>query len=409
MRVDDPRLSRHHARLLNDGSSLIIEDLGSTNGVLVNGELITGKKHLMSGDTVVCGPCVFTVALDPTQKASASELLPSTDRHPDQRDTDAMDPLNLPGSDWVAAAKPRQPPPQRVEVSPAPAEPRKIKTDAFASDVSSDSLKPNEELKTGTAALIHRDDTTPRGNLIPSPSNTTHERPSQAHKKPKKNNKDHTTGLIPADFKQSNIATLQPDFLTAAPSGPAPAGKRLIAGLADGVTALLLMMMLSLPLILGGYAWALAQAGVVIEQGLPQLSAHPDRTNTSSSAVIGSLLRSGGLTRANELKSRLMRADDQQPFLTLFASTALGVLLAVVGASIYLIGSTVVRGAPYWHRTCGLEVLEHRTGYQLTWGRATFRWLIFALLWPLASLTLALDQRALHDRITGCAVRRKRR
>lgn len=413
MRVDDPRLSRHHARLLNDGSSLIIEDLGSTNGVLVNGEHITGKKHLLSGDTVVCGPCVFTVMLDPTQKASASELIPSTDRNPDPRVTDAMDPLNLPGSDWVVAAKARQPQRQSVEaprvagtVPPGQASSGKIKTDAFASDVSSDSLKPNEQIKTGTAALIHRSDTTPHGNLIPPSNDTTHERPSQAHRKKKK---DHTTGLIPADFKTSNVATLQPDFLTAVPGGPAPAGKRLIAGIADGVTALLLLLLLSLPLILGGYAWALAQAGVVIDQGLPQLSTHPDRNNTRSSAVIGSLLQSGGLTRANEIKNRLMRAEDQQPFLTLFAATALGVLFAVVGASIYLIGATVVRGAPYWHRTCGLEVLEHRTGYQLTWGRATFRWLVFAVLWPMAPLTLALDQRALHDRITGCAVRRKRR
>ncbi|HEX3132004.1 MAG TPA: FHA domain-containing protein, partial [Planctomycetota bacterium] len=52
LRIDDPRLSRHHARLLHDGSTLIIEDLGSTNGVLVNGERIHGKKNLLSGNTV---------------------------------------------------------------------------------------------------------------------------------------------------------------------------------------------------------------------------------------------------------------------------------------------------------------------------------------------------------------------
>src|SRR5688572_17221776 len=85
LRIDDPRLSRHHARLLNDGVVLIIEDLGSTNGVLVNGERIQGKKTIVSGDTVVCGPCVFTVSLDPTLKASASELLPGTDRRPDPK------------------------------------------------------------------------------------------------------------------------------------------------------------------------------------------------------------------------------------------------------------------------------------------------------------------------------------
>ena len=36
LHVDDPRLSRHHARFHFDGDSLAVEDAGSTNGVLVN-------------------------------------------------------------------------------------------------------------------------------------------------------------------------------------------------------------------------------------------------------------------------------------------------------------------------------------------------------------------------------------
>ena len=106
LRIDDPRLSRHHARLLNDGSTLFIEDLGSTNGVLVNGERIEGKKELHFSDTIVCGPCVFTIALDPTRKASASELIPNTDRRPDLHKTEEMDPLNLPVSEREPASKP---------------------------------------------------------------------------------------------------------------------------------------------------------------------------------------------------------------------------------------------------------------------------------------------------------------
>ena len=104
-----------------------------------------------------------------------------------------------------------------------------------------------------------------------------------------------------------------------------------------------------------------------------------------------------------------MRADDQQPFLTFFSASALGVLFMVVGIILHLIGATVVRGAPYWHRKLEIEIVEHRTGYQLTWGRAVARWLAFALLWPLAPLALGMGTRALHDKLTGCAVRIKRR
>ncbi len=411
LRIDDPRLSRHHARLLHDADSLIIEDLGSTNGVLVNGELIQGKKNLISGDTVVCGPCVFTVALDPTQKASASELMPGTDRRPDPRDTEAMDPLNLPGSDRVPISKPgRQINPMIAaalstsgEIAATDQSSGILKPDAFASDVSSDVLKPNEQPKVQTAPLIHRSDTTPRGNPIRAPAEIADER----------SRKEKTTGLIPADFapsdsNRSDNAALQPDFLTALPGGPAPTWKRAFSGIADGVTALLVMVLLGLPLILGGYAWSLTQAGVVMEAGLPQMTSNPG-SSAGAGAVIGSLFQNGGLTRAGELAGQLMRADDQQPFLTLFAASALGVLVAVVGLIIYLIGATVVRGAPFWHRRFALEIVEHRTGYQLTWGRAVCRWLLFTLLWPLSPLALSLDRRALHDVISGCAVRTKRR
>lgn len=427
MRIDDPRLSRHHARLLHDGGSLLIEDLGSTNGVLVNGERVQGRKNLISGDTVVCGPCVFTVVLDPTQKASASELLPGTDRRADPHETEAMDPLNLPGSDRVPISKPgRQLNPLIAAALSSSGEigsgigngvingkagadepiSSGLKPDAFGSDVSSDVLKPNEQQKVSTAPLIHRSDTTPRGNPIPAPSEI-----AQPHVRERK---EKTTGLIPADFTPTDISrsatgALQPDFLAGIPGGPAPVWKRAFAGIADGVTAVLLMIALGLPLIIGGYAWALSQAGVVMEAGLPQLTAHPDSTGTGPGAIIGSLFHHGGLARAGELTERLMRADAQQPFLTLFAASALGVLFSVVGVIIHLIGATVVRGAPFWHRRLGIEIVEHRTGYQLTWGRAVARWLAVAVLWPLAPLALALDRRSLHDYLSGCDVRRKRR
>ncbi len=422
MRIDDPRLSRHHARLLHDGDTLIIEDLGSTNGVLVNGERIQGKKNLISGDTVVCGPCVFTVALDPTQRASASELLPGTDRNPDPRKTDEMDPLNLPGSDRVPFHNPHHeatpPVPHAAAVSGGQASggqasgeqvfgdesSRVFKPRSLGrSDASSDALKPNEQPKVQTGPLIHRGDTTPRGHPIAPPPVPPPQR--------KASDLMDATGLIPADLAPSDNVALQPDFVTAVPGGPAPAWKRAVAGIADGLTALALMALLSLPLLMGGYAWSLTQAGVVIDNGLPQLSAtpgNPGATSATGKDVVRSLFRVGGLTRAGELTNKLMHAEAQQPFLTLFVASTLGVLFAMVGGIIYLIAATVVRGAPFWHRLLRLEIVEHPSGYQTTWGRAVARWFAFALLWPLAPLALGLDRRSVHDVIGRCAVRRKR-
>lgn len=53
---DDPELSRHHARITSfkDGR-LLVEDLGSTNGTLVNGEQIGAPTVLGVGDTVSLG------------------------------------------------------------------------------------------------------------------------------------------------------------------------------------------------------------------------------------------------------------------------------------------------------------------------------------------------------------------
>lgn len=53
--VDDPLVSRRHAVLRVDGSGLVVEDLGSRNGVRVNGMRIDGPVRLSSGDRIDIG------------------------------------------------------------------------------------------------------------------------------------------------------------------------------------------------------------------------------------------------------------------------------------------------------------------------------------------------------------------
>ena len=61
--LDDPRVSRRHARLLRVGERASIEDLGSSTGTFVNGRRITARQPLRPGDLVAIGN--YTLKLMP--------------------------------------------------------------------------------------------------------------------------------------------------------------------------------------------------------------------------------------------------------------------------------------------------------------------------------------------------------
>ncbi|MGH7271067.1 MAG: FHA domain-containing protein [Polyangiaceae bacterium] len=53
--LEDPLISRHHARIVVDPSAARIEDMGSRNGVRVNGALIDESTQLRDGDRIRVG------------------------------------------------------------------------------------------------------------------------------------------------------------------------------------------------------------------------------------------------------------------------------------------------------------------------------------------------------------------
>jgi hypothetical protein len=53
--LDDPLVSRHHAQLTVEGEQVSVEDLGSRNGVKVNGELINGRYQVKDKDQLLIG------------------------------------------------------------------------------------------------------------------------------------------------------------------------------------------------------------------------------------------------------------------------------------------------------------------------------------------------------------------
>ena len=55
LRLRDRMASRHHARISADGRTVVLEDIGSTNGTLLNGEELRSLAVLSAGDRIQVG------------------------------------------------------------------------------------------------------------------------------------------------------------------------------------------------------------------------------------------------------------------------------------------------------------------------------------------------------------------
>lgn len=60
--IDEPYVSATHARFTIQGPALVLEDLGSTNGTMVNGHVIDQPVTLRDGDEVQVGDTVMRVS-----------------------------------------------------------------------------------------------------------------------------------------------------------------------------------------------------------------------------------------------------------------------------------------------------------------------------------------------------------
>src|SRR5512142_1114903 len=72
--IDNPTVSSHHARVVQEGDSFFVEDLESTNGTYVN-ELPISRRTLNDGDVVLIGK--HRLEFDRNGTAQAEEALPA--------------------------------------------------------------------------------------------------------------------------------------------------------------------------------------------------------------------------------------------------------------------------------------------------------------------------------------------
>jgi FHA domain len=61
--LDDPGVSRNHARVTADAEGVVIEDLGSSNGTFVNGQALTAPQRLAEGDNIQLGTAILELTL----------------------------------------------------------------------------------------------------------------------------------------------------------------------------------------------------------------------------------------------------------------------------------------------------------------------------------------------------------
>jgi hypothetical protein len=81
--INDPEVSRRHARMYIQGANFVLEDLGSTNGTTVNGQRLMGPYILRPGELIIFGEhisLVFEPAqpdLDATIASVAPRVMPT--------------------------------------------------------------------------------------------------------------------------------------------------------------------------------------------------------------------------------------------------------------------------------------------------------------------------------------------
>lgn len=74
VRIDDPSVSRRHARIVVEGADVAVEDLESKNGTRVGGVAVSRPVRLAKGDVVVFGGIETTFDVQPFDDTATSPL-----------------------------------------------------------------------------------------------------------------------------------------------------------------------------------------------------------------------------------------------------------------------------------------------------------------------------------------------
>jgi pSer/pThr/pTyr-binding forkhead associated (FHA) protein len=126
IQIDSRKISRRHCCIAQVGDAIIVRDLGSTNGIRINGVRVV-EGRLNSGDELTIGNSRYRLSLDAVPLPPRPSLPKESPRVVEARsDEDMLEscdepvPLSDPGAPVrVAAPAPgHPPPPRRTEMDP---------------------------------------------------------------------------------------------------------------------------------------------------------------------------------------------------------------------------------------------------------------------------------------------------
>ena len=355
----DARLSRQHVGFEVVNNALTISDLGSTNGVLVNGRPFSGTIAVKHSDQIVIGPCLLTVRITNAPAPAtviAGETEPASERRVAEVATKTAigNVTGWPGrkiSSLIAAA-----------LTPSKGPDKK----------DSDTHKPSDYREPGTEAVTLNKKEVPAASLL-APEvraailSVAHESALTVHDEP----------APPGLWAKAPTS----DLLS--PPNSAPTIHRLAAGVLDALQTSLISLVISAPIAVFGYALAMHQADAVIRDGLPRLADHSD-IPASLLALAGSLLQPGGLAHAKLMAGQLQHHGNHTAFLILYIAVTFSVLVFFLTHLSSTVVATVLRGGPFWHRWLGLNIVDVTTNASPNWSLAMHRWCLLLVLWPLA-------------------------
>ncbi len=393
LRIADGRLSRQHARFVVQGEAVTIIDLGSANGVLLNGDRIRQPTRVHDGDAIVCGPCLFQVRIDGTSEPATAIIPPSPEALPgqDRVQTEAMDPVEM--------ARLATPPSQVG---------RGLDPGIVAALTSSGLIRPPPLGKSAGKPPAKSGDTSQArvglepSDIQPATSGALSRHPGPMTMPGSTPVGRDGAGLLPSDARPVTDALTSELFPSQARSAVLR-WRRLTAGVLETASIAGLLLLTTLPLVLTGLAAALVQAGAALDQGEIRFG-HGDAAGFTD--LLGALLMPSQWLHLGAWLLHLRTLPDQGPFLIAFAGCAGAVIVAEAVLIIGLVAGTVRHGAPWWHRRLGLIVVDRRTGYRLSWMQASMRWFLAGALLPTGLVTSVLEVRSLADRLCRSEIRR---
>jgi hypothetical protein len=404
LHLDDPRLSRQHARLLVSQAALQIEDLGSANGVHLNGIRIEVPTACTHGDRLLIGPFTFEIEIEPDLPCppelegslldaeltamQSNELLPSTDRHGPEGGT-VVGPPPSGSQDSSLTPNPGSPPRRDPTAVVRQHDPNASErpTTAIRSPFETTEEPPTPAPVAAPPGLAGphpfeqpESDSTSMINGAPSFQPQTRRKTTRA--------------LMPRDPKVRQREELR-----------AAMWRRPLAGLLDLVGSQLLAISLVLPCLLGGYVLALrqAQAGVLDRAPIIIEGIRP----ASTPQLAATLLDANGWRAVPTILDTL-RIDHRPAFLLFFVAATAAVLAWLLVTLSLLVAATMIKGGPYWHRRLGLSIHDRHSGLSCSPGRSATRWLLVAVIGWMAPVFIVLCLPSPHDVISGCLLRYRR-